>query len=949
MASERVQEAQAQRVVGGDPRLGEEAGTEPETAATEPTVHAQPQTAEHAPSVLADRYVLLRQIGSGGMGTVFAGYDRDLDRTVAIKLLDPRAAQKDESRARMLREAQAMARVRSPHVLTVHDVGTERGQIYIAMELMSGRTLRKWLRERPRSWREIVRVFEAAGRGLAAAHECGLIHRDFKPDNVLIDDDDKICVCDFGVAAAIADAPQPTRPALDSGPSSLDQELTAAGVVVGTPAYMSPEQLAGEAIDARSDQFSFCVALYEALVGRRPFVAESAVLLAEEMRTNPPRGVGRAPKWLRAIVLRGLALDPGGRFESMDALLRQLVRGRTRMRRRLIAGIAAAIAVVAIVAAVAVDRTLALAEPCALAPPPPVDLTGLANRFVALRTDGSVAAARVGKRIAAWQDEVAQVRHTACLAAHDGRESPQLFDLRMECVARTTREVAALATAFAKPTAELVDNAVLAVDRATDLQRCRGGRAQLEGLAVASPAATQLRERLATAEADDASGRYDAATTAALAIAAEAARLAIPAVEAEALLLAGDAREQAGDLVAAGEHWQRALVAIEASPDTHMRAIIYLDLARATNYLDRRTDSVRWTHQARALVERTDDNSLRWRVTEHEAQIAFDEDREAEAVALYHRALSEHQQLTGGVETIEDGELYTVLGDAIGTGPTTPETERILRHAVALFEREVGPHHPLLIVPLVALADVVENQTEALALARRSYDIARATAGPGTKIADAARGLATVLERGGRSAEARAVLDQAIADYPAPDTSSYAGLLSWRGSTRRGEGKLADALADAQRAVAIMRRVAGDDSLMLVAFQLDMAETLRALQHYDDARATVADTMRILSARGPDRPEVYTAELIRAMIELDAHRFDEALEHAERALVRSAKAAADDRATAQMVVARVLVALHRDRDRALALLAEARAVFERIEDRHRLAEIDRVRTMLGVR
>src|SRR5215217_4679539 len=136
MASERVQERGA--------RLGEEAGTdvsgEPETEATEPTVHAHPQPAEHTPSVLAGRYVLLRQIGSGGMGTVFAGYDRDLDRTVAIKLLDPVAAEKVESRARMLREAQAMARVRSPHVLTVHDVGTAGGQIYIAMELMSGRT-----------------------------------------------------------------------------------------------------------------------------------------------------------------------------------------------------------------------------------------------------------------------------------------------------------------------------------------------------------------------------------------------------------------------------------------------------------------------------------------------------------------------------------------------------------------------------------------------------------------------------------------------------------------------------------------------------------------------------------------------------------------------------------------------------------------------------------------
>src|SRR4051812_10268762 len=226
------------------------------------------------------RYVVLERIGSGGMGVVYAAYDPELDRKVALKLLRPdRAGAAGEAALRLQRGAQAIARLSDPHVVAVYDAGTFGDQVFVAMELMEGRTLRQWLGEGKRGWREIVDVFVAAGRGLAAAHAAGLVHRDFKPDNVLLGTDGRVKVADFGLARPVGDAdPGGGEAALMESPGSrglLATPLTEWGVAMGTPAYMAPEQLRGERADARSDQFSFCVALWEALYGRKPFAGES--------------------------------------------------------------------------------------------------------------------------------------------------------------------------------------------------------------------------------------------------------------------------------------------------------------------------------------------------------------------------------------------------------------------------------------------------------------------------------------------------------------------------------------------------------------------------------------------------------------------------------------------------------------------------------------------------
>jgi tetratricopeptide (TPR) repeat protein len=283
-----------------------------------------------ARGTLLGRYVVERVLGFGGMGVVYAARDPQLERLVALKLLrlDGRsdAAQRQEM---LLREAQAMARLQHPNVITVHEVGTFTERVFIAMELVDGETLRDWLRREPRGWRDIVRAFVTAGAGLHAAHEAGLVHRDFKPDNVLVAKSGRICVTDFGLA----------RPADDAAPPPDDDKLQPlASRIMGTPRYMAPEQLAGKPIDRRADIFSFCVALFEALFATPPFPAGSLPELRDRLNTGavePPPSPLRVPLAVRAAVMRGLRVDREQRPASLQPLLAELGRAaRPRSARR---------------------------------------------------------------------------------------------------------------------------------------------------------------------------------------------------------------------------------------------------------------------------------------------------------------------------------------------------------------------------------------------------------------------------------------------------------------------------------------------------------------------------------------------------------------------------------------------------------------------------------------
>jgi len=299
----------------------------------------RPFVGQLAPGMHVERYQILSAVGRGGMGEVYAAYHPDLDRRIALKVVSESSANAPEQRARLLREARAIARLSHPNVVAVYDAGTIDDRVYIAMEFIDGETVDAWLHARPRGWREVLDVFVAAGRGLAAAHAAGIIHRDFKPQNVMIGRDGSVRVTDFGLARLAEEPADAAVVGYAEQPAYPPATVTKIGALVGTPAYMAPEQFRGESLDARADQFSFCVTLHEALHGTRPPVdyLESSSRADDD---QPPRGRA-VPSWLQAIVNRGLAEPRERRWVSMDELLQRLTRGRLMPRRRSISATAA--------------------------------------------------------------------------------------------------------------------------------------------------------------------------------------------------------------------------------------------------------------------------------------------------------------------------------------------------------------------------------------------------------------------------------------------------------------------------------------------------------------------------------------------------------------------------------------------------------------------------------
>ncbi|MEZ4379950.1 MAG: serine/threonine-protein kinase [Nannocystaceae bacterium] len=288
---------------------------------------------DHEPShpVNIGRYRVLSRIGSGRMGTVYAAYDPHLDRRVALKVVERdliELSTPDDTGIRLQREAQVMAKLAHPNVVPVFEVGATHQIVYIAMELVEGVALGEWSSQTPRSWRELIGVYLQAGRGLAAAHSKGIVHRDFKPENVLIGRDNRVRVVDFGLAR-----PCPrigASPALGHGAAPWNDEDAEGSnrIVYGTPAYMAPEQHMGKTADIRADQFSFCVALYEGLYRRRPFEGRTVYAIADNVLAGnllPPPTTTRVPGWIFQILARGMSVDAEARYPSMRELLAAIV------------------------------------------------------------------------------------------------------------------------------------------------------------------------------------------------------------------------------------------------------------------------------------------------------------------------------------------------------------------------------------------------------------------------------------------------------------------------------------------------------------------------------------------------------------------------------------------------------------------------------------------------
>jgi tetratricopeptide (TPR) repeat protein/predicted Ser/Thr protein kinase len=480
------------------------------------------------------RFIPLKVLGQGGMGVVYAAYDPDLDRKVALKLMlaTGESADLEAGRARLLREAQAMARVSHPHVIPVFEVGTWGEQVFVAMEFVDGGTLRSWLEERPRSWREVLEKFLAAGQGLAAAHAAGVVHRDFKPANVLVSSGGRVYVTDFGLARRVSAPPleelvarrEPL--AKPGGTPALEEPLTEQGVVLGTPNYMSPEQFRGEVLDARSDQFSFCAALYRALYNARPFdpvrmseaaerrASERAQADAPEQATvnlrpgggaapapliqEPPREA-KVPAWVRSTVMRGLSLHPDGRFPSMEALLEALSQERRQAKSRRWVG-AGALAGMALLGVGGV--TYWQDQVCAGAERPMAEVWGAGTRQKvesAFRATGSPMAQEMFHRASRVLDQYtaswAWQSTEACEATRVRQvQTEALLSQQVVCLERRRKDLQALVKVLAEVDAKGVEKSLDAVHALPSPRDC----ADLEALSEqqARPADPERRAEL---------------------------------------------------------------------------------------------------------------------------------------------------------------------------------------------------------------------------------------------------------------------------------------------------------------------------------------------------------------------------------------------------------------------------------------------------------------------
>jgi eukaryotic-like serine/threonine-protein kinase len=571
------------------------------------------------PGARLGRYVVEKYLGCGGMGVVYAARDPELDRRVAVKLLRAASREREdptESRGRLMREAQALARLSHPNVVAIYDVGTAGDRVFIAMELVDGVTLGAWGRTRQRSWREVAQVFSDAGRGLAAAHAAGLVHRDFKQSNVMIGADGRVRVMDFSLARAAVDSQAPSAPFRDESP--LASPFTQSGALVGTPAYMAPEQFEGEVADARTDQFNFCVALYEALYGKRPFVGRTVDELAQQVRSGavsaPPAGAG-VPRGLRALLLRGLAVAPRDRFATMDALCAELDRCRRGLSRRLLPLAGGALVLVAVAAwahAARQARICAGGEALAASAWGPEQQARAQKAFAATHLAGAQTSfERVASSLGAYARAWATMYTEACEATRvRGSQSDEALAARMACLEDSRTELAAFAEALTRADGALVGRAPGAGLELAPLEACADVKALLAparppGDVRVQAALFEVCQTLARARALGLEGKTEEAVHVLQGAAPLAHSLGHKPLEAEALSLLGWMESQAGDSSSGAGHLEQAALMAEASRNDREAALALVRLVRVEGVGEGRSgDAAALALRARAALER---------------------------------------------------------------------------------------------------------------------------------------------------------------------------------------------------------------------------------------------------------------------------------------------------------------------------------------------------------
>lgn len=799
------------------------------------------------------RYVILGRLGFTGTGVIYAAFDPELDRKIAIKLIVIDGDDPDrfaEERARLLAKAEAATKVSHKCTVEVHDVGTVAGGIFIAMEYIDGIDLRQWMeaRDEPFPWPEVNRVFREAGRGLAAAHNVGVVHGDFKPERVLLAERGRICVLDFGLAemheepdaidvSKLREAfPGTMRTGEIEGPPSR---------IRGTPAFMSPEVHIGREPDDKSDQFSFCVAFYEALYGERPFRGSRRAALAMEVmdhRVRPAPKGANVPERLREVLLKGMHPRPASRYPSMDALIGDLDTDPKASRRRWLKGLGLVGAVATVALGVAylyyLERSQCDAQSDVLTgiwDPPTRE--GLRAKFIATgRPHAESTWAGVEAALDDWTQQWLEYRHRACRATHVQREaSEELFVQRNACLDAELGLLAAFTRVYDRATGPMVDRAY---DVATTLPRPRSCVFADFRRTTALPP-DEIAEQVAEIRGahDDGWIAYWAGALGDARENATRAQVALkqvdyPPLDASTELLLGVVAREEGELAAAEEHLHRAATISHRGALTPVLARSWIAITTTVGRSPGRAkEAAMWAEYAEGVVERLGNRSLRVQLHTAAGDAARANGRTADASAAYHRALAEISAQSGPGPAFDD--VATRLGSLLAERGEFTSAEGYLVRAVEARQQRLGPTHPSVAEARVILARVYRGQgrlDEAAQLLEQSLAVQRNALGISElRVIDSQIALAEV-------AEARLDARSALAYYDAAnegmrsrddaDGSRVARVELGRGRAMLALGDHTGARAPLERAVSLWRNDRSRRSLALAESQEALAAAL---------------------------------------------------------------------------------------------------------------------------
>jgi len=879
------------------------------------------------------RYLLLDRLGSGAMGVVYSAYDPELDRKIALKILLGNAV---GEQTRLQREGRAIARLQHGSVIAVYDVGSHAGHPFIAMELVEGTSLAAWLTEKPRSWREIVDVFLRAGRGLAAAHAAGIVHRDFKPTNVLVGHDGRVRVADFGLARSFASAEEASETTAESASASsppsrssspvLDETITRAGSLVGTPTYMAAEQFAGQPASDKSDQFSFCVSLYRALYGERPFGGDVLATVAAQVvtgRLRPPPAESRVPRWVRDVVMRGLAKEPEKRWPSMDALLAALGRDPDRVRRRWLVGGGGIVALIALfIGLVWAQRRANLV--CRGADRKLAGVwddgrrRALHDAFVATHAPyAEHAAGVVTKMLDAYAGAWVAQHTAACEATRLHREqSEEVLDLRMECLGSRLQELRAQSDAFASADAKVVERSVQMASSLSSVAGCSDVAALRAPVRPpADPAkrarADELRMKVARVRTLVLSGKYQDALAMAGPVATEARALGYRPLEASALFWLGSMQDELGDRPTAQKTLEDSALAARAGRDAVQETEAWAGMVRVGKQQAHWDQAHTWARFGFAAAEAAgpaDERALA-RLLYMVGALDGEQGHSAESLASYQKALAIRERIFGPDSSEVAGTLKELAVTYADLGRYA-DSEKAARRAVATGEKILGPIHPQVADSLYSLGHILhlEGKTdESLQAYKRSVSVQEQTRGPDSP-------------------------------YLVVPLSNIAGILG-------EQGKNAESLAYLKRALALGEKVYGPVHPEIAAVLMNMGELLRTEHKYDEALPLYERALAIFDKTGAPRYQAIALTLIGGD-ELDLKQPARAVAPLRRAVAIWATMKTGDATEpfdTKFALARALWAERPGDAESRALAAQARAGYASAGERAKseLADVDK--------